>query len=86
MKIQVSKVSKQYVMKVVKEKTQQLPFRKDLLDLVMELRAEKPLMKKKDKRHAPFPRQNIARTSRPDVSELKERRSDRFSHQRKSTE
>ena len=79
--MQYSKVTQDWVAKNTLEPTQQLPIRRDLVERVMVLRALKPL-KQKQSKHPPFPRPNVAKKDRPDITVLLSRRSDRFSHQK----
>ena len=82
-KIQFSKASKSYVLKYQFEETKQLEFRLNLLARVMELMKEKPLYSKAERGKKKFPRRNVAKVPRPDITELKSKVSSRFSHQKK---
>lgn len=88
MKVQVTKATKQWVLKPRYESTQQLPFRRELLDRVMELRAQQPLetraAKEAKKKRPSLPRPNIAKVDRPEMSVLLSRTSERFRHHKRS--
>ena len=79
----MTKATKNWAVKPQFVKTQQLPFRRELVDQVMELHKVKPLETEEEKRKKKLPRGNVAKEPKPELSELLSKVSDRFRHQKK---
>ena len=79
----MTKATKNWAAKPQFVSTQQLPFRRELVDQVMELSKLKPMETEEEKKKKKLPRGNIAKVPKPELAELLSKVSDRFRHQKK---